>query len=338
MAHSRAQEQAELVDLRRQAGKLQEENAKLKEVEEQFWLLLQEREDLQQQLDAVRANAGSAAAQKQQQAKAASASPARGGGGGGVSTNEAARLIKEHESMQTALQECMDLLLAKEADAGHSVLGGTGNGIHHQHRGVSVADFLAWLELERGRAEAGLSTEGLLLMPDGSDRDRAAPSSFSPSRGKSGLTPIAGAAAGPPLAAQERATMLNQLSELRQEVGQLQEELDRTDMSRVQALEDSDRLHGQVKTLSETVIELRHALHAERQRCQANEQNALAALQLRGQIADREAEIAKLEGSLAQYRRLADVGSEQLAADAARIRAEFASRKQAAAGSGSDLE
>jgi predicted RNase H-like nuclease (RuvC/YqgF family) len=121
---------------------------------------------------------------------------------------------------------------------------------------------------------------------------------------------------------------LRELHISKQEVKQLQEELDRTDMSRLQALEDAERMQQQIEVLSSGVQDLRKAYNGVKQQAESSSRNSQLMQELKSLLAERDAAIHELKARLTQQQRLSSVGSTDLAADAARIRRQLAQRSE----------
>ena len=124
----------------------------------------------------------------------------------------------------------------------------------------------------------------------------------------------------------EHHVLVNELSRVKAELAQVQDELDRTDTSRLQALEDADRLHKQVGVLTQNISELRTAFAQVKSQAEQYAKTSASVTQLKGILAEREAENAQLKATVAQLQRMSTVGGAALAADAARIRSELAGR------------
>uniref|UniRef100_A0A7S1R116 Uncharacterized protein n=1 Tax=Neobodo designis TaxID=312471 RepID=A0A7S1R116_NEODS len=240
------------------------ENEKLREIEEQFWVLLQEHETLEKRLQT------NTSAQLEPRAEANSA---------------------EVERITEALREALELLLARER--GESIAFSRG----------PVAAFLSWCEIEEVKKEARGTTI----------------TSTSPS----------GAAARDLVPGMEHEVhaLRSKVRDLEKENTQLQEELDRVDLSRIQALEDADRMQRQVASLSESIVEIRAALNSERARAEKHASEAAKLPQVRARLAERDGEIAELAAELERVKRIGDVAGIDLAADAARIREDLEKRR-----------
>ena len=107
-------------------------------------------------------------------------------------------------------------------------------------------------------------------------------------------------------------------------------ELDRSDLSRLQALDDVDKMQKQIKLLSQSIVELRSAYASARAQADANARSAETTHEVTVRLAERDAEMAHLKGRLAEMQRMAASGGSLLAGDAARIRSELQARKSAA--------
>ena len=125
---------------------------------------------------------------------------------------------------------------------------------------------------------------------------------------------------------EEKEALLTEVHTLKREIRQLQEELDRTDMSRVQALEDSERLQHQLEVVLSNVAELKQAYHSVKAQAEASVKNAQVVQSQKVQLTNKDAQIHELKATIAQLKRLSDVGGAELAVDAARIRQELAKR------------
>ena len=260
---------------------LRAENEKLRDVEEQFWIVLNEREDLMRQLG--------------QSAEASRGAP--------DATDTAAidsmsdRMRAEYDAMANALRESMELLMAKELR--QSLEASAGRGV--------VATFLRWLEMDHDRA---VTIDSISKLKDGIG--------VNDSRGRSVTLP--GLDSG------ERDMLLKELNAARQEVKILQEELDRTDMSRLQALQDAERMQKQIEILSGGVAELRSAYNALKSQGESSSRNGQIIQAQRAQLAEKDAVIHDLKAKISRLERLHDSGSADLLADAARIRQELVRR------------
>lgn len=283
-------DRATLVD---RLQELEEENAKLRDVEDQFWILLKERDELQTLLR------DRTAPHDDTNRSAAGVKNARSGStsaeGAAASTNAAAL---HQDKFEAALHECLDLLIAKDRNE------------QFDSRGP-VAAFLAWCDIEQSRHDY-----------------RSAVNTTSDAKGTNGSkSQNKGAAANPALLSpEERETFLLRIRQLENEQRQLQDELDRADVSRLQALEDADRLHQHVAALSEKLIVVRDAATNEKLKADKYAASHSALLTARAQLADKDAEIARLKAEVEHLRRIDSVGGAELAADAARIREELAKR------------
>lgn len=323
---------AELADLK-------EENEMLREIEVQFWTLLNEREDLQRELDIIRSKTTTNDLETRFQQKVGKGSESGPGGKGGASASsnhnsgkdvgllneELSKIRTENDAMHSALEECLDLLAIK--DHGGDIL---------RERGP-VATFLTWLKLQHDRANAQQAVLDIFKADEDLSRGKDGKRGGSAPRGDSPLrrsaspqrTPkIIGGAASNTLWEVERNALITELNALRRENRELKDELDQTDLSRLQALDDASRLQTQVETMAKHVTELRAAYAQVRARADQNEGDQKTITSLKVQLADSFAEAAELKSQLAQAKQLQLVGAASLAADAARIRAELAQREK----------
>jgi hypothetical protein len=250
-------------------SELIEENQKLRAIEEQFWILLQEHETLSQR---------------------AQASPPQPLAADAVRCDVAPS--KENERLAEALREALELLLARER--GESIEFSRG----------PVASFLSWCEIEHVKAEV-----------EASATDR--PPQQNPRINDQGL-------------AQEVSALRGKVHDLERENRDLQDELDRVDLSRIQALEDADRMQRQVAALSESILDIRSALNAEQARAEKHAHEAAQVPQLRARIADQDGIIAELTAESDRLRNAEREAGSDLAADAARIREELQKRQSGA--------
>ena len=238
-------------------AELEAENSKLRVVEEQFWVMLNERHNCQSD-------------------KVITSGPIPNGPVG-------SNLRVENERLTTALAECMELLMSAQ---------GAGS---RMERGP-VAAFLSWCQIEEQRNN---EKPVPIVHADRGQQDFA------------------------------RTKQLNEeVSRLASECRQLQDELDRADLSRLQALEDADRLQNQVAVLAEQVLELKSAALAERSKAERHAAAASQAIALKTRLAQRDDEVSALEAEVQRLRRTSVTGGSDLAAEAARIRAELAKRSE----------
>lgn len=265
-----------------QLNELREENAKLRDIEAQFWLLLDERELLQKELDDIR--------QATKTTKPVT-TPSNGTAAANMMDKPPdLKLQAEYEAMVEALRECMDMLLTREGKQATAAQG-------------PVAAFLQYVS-----TAAGTNVPPPLTA--------VAPGALSDVQSK-----VVGLET-------ENETLKQQLRTCKEEVKQLQEEIDRTDMSRLQALEDAERLQKQLEVLSEQVRELRTAYATVKAQADSQSKGSTVVAGLKKQLEEKNAEILRLKAQSEQLQRLSDVGGMQLAADAARIRSELAARSQ----------
>jgi predicted RNase H-like nuclease (RuvC/YqgF family) len=308
-SRERHQHDEEVAALLAELEDLKKENDCLRQVQDQFWQLLYEKEDLQRELEVLRtsqrqlatsvhgADGGQYCSQLRQPAN-------KGGHNSGVEQ-------REYDAVSTALHECMELLMDKEQQ----------QTLHRTELGSRgpVRAFLSWLALSHDRAQALTSLQVA--------RDEAGiPGSLSPRNSKAigVFSPTYGVGS---ISKEEKESLLRELHLSKQEVRQLQEELDRTDMSRMQALEDAERMQQQIEVLSSGVQDLRKAYNGVKQQAESSMKNSQAVQDLKSQLANRDATIHELKAKLSQQQRLSSVGSTtDLAADAARIRRQLAQR------------
>jgi DNA repair exonuclease SbcCD ATPase subunit len=292
--------------LEERAAELEEENAKLRVVEEQFWVLLAEREELEKKVAALSAAASAAATVSTTAGDNNAKKTAMVAGQRQASES----LRKENEILSAALQECLELLQTDTREL-------------YSARGP-VASFLSWCEIERARAQNAQLAGDF----DGKDNGGGA-AGLSPARGaRKGASSFSpgGADSG----ANELLTQLQQQHrQLQAEHRQLQEEVDRVDLSRMQALDDVDRLQEHVASLSQHVITMKEALVKERERADQHASNAQQVPLLRARLAEKEGELARANAALETLKRSTDRTGSDLAADAARIRAELQTRRNA---------
>ena len=248
---------------------LLDENDKLRFIEREFWALLEEREDAQRELKKLRQEA-------QRPAGAADAGAREGvafggstvddilkrhsaGGNSGAPTtnsnsadlvkanNALAASQKENEALRIALHECMDVMMSEELQ---------GSATNTVRRDGPVSAFLAWLQMRHERGEAAAAMEaarhdlgagiaGLHGLGLGGGRDDEMGGA------KTGSSPAAATSIQP--GAGDRPALRAITAELQQahaQVRALQQELDRTDLSRRQALDDCEHMRRQVEALS----------------------------------------------------------------------------------------
>ncbi len=311
-------------ELREELEEIQEENSKLRDVEAQFWLLLNEKEDIKRELETLRDSTkqqqhlqkGGSGASSNSSAKSLASGTITGNlaqltaGGKGLSLSAQegliAQLREENDALSCAVKECMELLLSREARRSGIVV----------TRGP-VSAFLSWLELGQERAEA--------LQTLASAKDEAGLAGhLTPRASKSTRAFSPGYIGG--ISNEEKEALLTEVHTLKREMRQLQEELDRTDMSRMQALEDSERLQQQLEVVLSNVAELKTAYSSVKAQAEASVRNAQVVQAQKVQLANKDAQIHELKATVTQLRRLADVGGAELAVDAARIRQELARR------------
>lgn len=326
MSNSAADEFRE--ELLREVSELKDENDKLRQVQEQFWLLLFEREDLQRQLQELRSGANNVLGSNVtsgtvgNQITPNTTAAADVSVSAGFSPQELQQRRVEYDAMSTALQECLALVMTKEQQRtlNETELGARG----------PVHAFLSWLSFtaERSSAKQSLAlARGGAVFSDG-----AGDGSLSPSAPKfmSAFSPTMSATAsmlpGAAGSREEKEALLRELHRTKQELKQVQEELDRTDMSRLQALEDAERMQQQMEILSNGVRELRQAYEGVKLQAESSAKHAAMVQQLKSQLAARDATIHELRGKLSQVQRLGDIGSSELALDTARIRQQLAQR------------
>lgn len=276
-------------DVYQELAALRDENAKLRDIEGQFWMLLQEREDLQRQLNELHRTETQKAIKSREE-------PA--------DTRKSGIREVDYERMSAALQECMTLLLQREFPSG---------GQSSSHGGNVVLRFLDYCDKEAQSASVASMV-------------RAARDEVFHVEGLRAPAPASVARSSP-----DNQMLVNEVNRLRLELTQLQDELDRTDASRLQALEDVERLQKQVMILTGNMNDLRSSFASVKSQAEHHSKIAATVTHLKVQLSERESELAQLKGTLAQLQRLSSVGGAQLAADAARIRSELNARMKSEA-------
>jgi hypothetical protein len=239
-------------------AELERENAKLRIIEEQFWILLAESEH--------------------REARPAPNVPRQ------ESNSDLDSKLRENDALSAALKECMELLMSKEQLGSFA------------QRGL-VSSFLAWCEIEHLRHTS--ANRHNVKEPTAHEIVTSETTSKQ---------------------------LRDQLWESANEKRLLQDELDRVDLSRLQALDDVDRLQKHIATLSETILSMKQTVDAERSRAERHATAAAQLPQYRAMIAEKDEIIAQLTGELEQCRRNGS-STADLAADAARIRAELQLRR-----------
>lgn len=306
-SRERHQHEEEVTALLNELEDLKKENDCLRQVQDQFWQLLYEKEDLQRDLETLRAS-------QRQLATTSVAKDAHrlGAQGADRSTTKSGVDQREYDAVSTALHECMELLMDREQQ----------QTLHRTELGSRgpVRAFLSWLALSHDRSQALTSLQM-------AREEAGVPGSLSPRTSKAigVFSPTYGVGA---ISKEEKESLLRELHVSKQEVRQLQEELDRTDMSRMQALEDAERMQQQIEVLSSGVQDLRKAYNGVKQQAESSTKNAQAVQDLKSQLAARDATIHELKAKVSQQQRLSSVGGNttDLAADAARIRRQLAQR------------
>ncbi|CUG94207.1 unnamed protein product, partial [Bodo saltans] len=266
-SRERHQHEEEVAALLAELEDLKKENDCLRQVQDQFWQLLYEKEDLQRELEVLRTS---------QRQLAMSVHGATDGAQHRVqprNTGHSGVDQREYDAVSTALHECMELLMDREQQ----------QTLHRTELGSRgpVRAFLSWLALSHDRAQA-LSSLQIA-------RDEAGiPGSLSPRNSKAigVFSPTYGVGS---ISKEEKESLLRELHSSKQEVRQLQEELDRTDMSRMQALEDAERMQQQIEVLSSGVQDLRKAYNGVKQQAESSTKNAQAVQDLKSQLANRDA-------------------------------------------------
>jgi DNA repair exonuclease SbcCD ATPase subunit len=330
---------------------LREENAKLRVIHDQFWIVLDEREGFQKEVEQLRQSLPPQHGANSSSSRQYGSSSVGGGEGGsgvasssllpssssGPSAEQWQAMRTQYDSMSNALQECFDVLLSKELK---TTLQKTEIG----SRG-SVQAFLAWLNLTHDRAtalHALVSSRDSVMMGAGT--------SLSPSR-RPALNVYTPQLALGSISKEEKEHLLRELHDAKQEIKQLQEELDRTDVSRLQALDDAQRMHQQVQILSEGVRELRGAYQQVKGQAETSAKHAQLVAKLQEETKQKDTVIQELRHRLSQLQRFSAVGDlsppplpqqqqqqqavgtsnphhKALAADAARIRQQMNERKR----------
>lgn len=296
---------------------LRDENEKLRQIQEQFWQLLYEKEDLEKEVEVLRSsNSSVPRSLAQQQARTQVPSNAAHQQFTDQQSTDAQKLRVEYDTMSNALQECLDLLMTREHKKALDMSEMGGRGMVHA--------FLSWLCLSHERAS---TLHSLATARDDSGvagtlspRTSKAIGVFSPTYGLGSIS------------RDEKESLLRELHQTKLEVKQLQDELDHTDMSRLQALEDGERMQQQIEVLSKGVQELRTAYTSVKAQAEANAKNAQMVQTLKSQMAAKDALIHELKAKVSQLQRLNDIHGSELAADAARIKQDLAQRSSSQPG------
>eukprot|EP00744_Colponema_vietnamica_P015591 GILI01021858.1.p1 GENE.GILI01021858.1~~GILI01021858.1.p1 ORF type:complete len:286 (+),score=30.17 GILI01021858.1:73-858(+) len=238
----------------------------------------------------------------------------------------------ENESLKTALHECMDLMISEDLRSSHT------NTIR---RDGPVAVFLGWLRTrhDRGEVAAVLASTRLELQGYTTDQQQGLNTS---TRNTNVSQPQS---SGATLTAADRAMFKSLSAELQAaqaQVRALQQELDRTDLSRRQALEDCDHMRQQVEDLGSQLQQTTSAFrNAQRSLLQKQVQEQVASnnsqhgqgpgpsvsgFPTTSQLAHRNAEIHQARAQQAKAQREKEMETYALAEDTERIRRELARR------------
>ena len=290
--------------LRQTIALLKDENQKLRVIEEQFWVLLSEREELLQM--------------NERQMISSSAEPrsfvpfeARNGSKTPFSDDGRRDYTREDiMAMEQALGQCMDIILQYEIPPTTS---------DHDTTSI-IRDFIAFRRQQDERKNAS---------PDDQTASAALVLADTEQNLKEEL-----------INAHDTITALKAtVHEQEADMQRLQEELIRTDNSRLQGLEDSERYRDQVMSLSGAVSELRLSLQEERDAVVRLRQQLLSEVTFyQDEVRNREQECERIRHSMsiiaskyeASLRQISD-GEEvraqkQLLDDATRIRSEINTR------------
>ncbi len=357
---------------------LREENQQLRDIERQFWTLLDEREQLQEEVSRLSNGISSSSSKLNQQSFSNNSVKPSFAAAKYYNqlrvpkdSNEAE---KNYLQMAVALDEAMNMLIQLDRTAAARFTGSS-----QQSASVVLPGTLIHRFLEFTSAERNVKNTLTFSSPSGNNNNKNAialgSSSASPSvndfksktaelveqmqqnvqslasqnNNKQTTTSRSGSATPGKIvdisqiqqqyvdnnnntnASSYQSTLhtsnLSQALRLAQdEIHHLKMELDRSDLSRLQALDDVDKMQKQIQVLSSSIVELRSAYASARAQADANAKSAETVHEVTVRLAERDAEIAHLKGRIAEMQRLAASGGSALAADTTRIRQELASR------------
>lgn len=369
---------------------LKEENEQLRDIERQFWILLDEREQLQDEVkrlsNGIRSDDFSSGGNLLRSSSSAfnnnNNNQAIIGGNGGINKYYSgikvpgvnSELEKNYTQMAVALDESMNMLIQLDRTAASRVTGSASASVVLP--GTLIYRFLEFCSAERmGSSRVASSSIAPFITNNTNNNNRNASASQiqrdqqqqellnqmqqnlselrkSPPHSRTGSTPndrnnVASVMSNnnthnndpnnnlhsSSFASTIHNSNLSQALRLAQdEIQHLKMELDRSDLSRLQALADVDKLQNQVKVLSSSIVELRSAYSSARAQADANAKSAETVHEVTVRLAERDAEIAHLKGRIAEMQRLAASGGSALQADTSRIRQELASRVSASRG------
>eukprot|EP00758_Cryptobia_borreli_P001973 Tbor_TRINITY_DN2679_c0_g1::TRINITY_DN2679_c0_g1_i1::g.17895::m.17895 len=324
-----------------------DENDKLKLVEREFWAILKEKEDIQDEVVALKRQLVEVTNRNQltdppmhyqknsiisstgnrtlediindTDRRAKGKVSIRNGGTCSDYNNQndviIHRLKQNVDTLKTALHDCMDLLIQSDMK-GKDLPNGMGN----IQRDGPVAVFLRWLNTTHNRQRALDGIHEVMIEEGGNSAAwHQSPSislvrnvSMSPVRADVGITE------------QHRQT----LDQLRR----VQEELDRTDLSRQQALEDADKIRRQMELLAANLTAIKNDFRQYKSNVDANskvisEREATQAQHQKSRLAQKDAEIHELKARIVHLERTLGNGTIELAKDADRISRDLQARR-----------
>lgn len=369
---------------------LKEENGQLREIEKQFWLLLDEREAQQEEIRQLKNGIRSAhtmSAQASSTLTAAARPNQHGNSNNSNNSHHPSMRAPPHDSteaeknylqMTKALDEALVMLLQLDRTAA-SRLGGAATA-SAVTPGTLISRFLDFCTSERnggpmhhplllssqhhgggggGAAGDGTSRAAAGFSPDSSNatfssrtaamvhsmqdsinaaqhqqRNRNTPHVVAEATGNASpyhqheMGGGAGGGGGGSIMANtlHTSSLSQALRVAQDEIQHMKMELDRSDLSRLQALDDVDKMQGQIKLLSQSVVELRSAYASARAQADSNARAAETVHEVTVRLAERDAEIAHLRARIAEMQRMAASGGSALHHDTMRIRAELQSR------------
>ena len=283
-----------------------DENDRLRVIEGEFWNLLNERESL---LETI-ANLQKRCASLEHPSSLPIPHPRQYEGRDPVGHDpmKVRSMEIEIERLQLALHEAMDLLIADEVKQS---TGDLPSGVGNVKRDGPVASFVDWLTMveERRELDGQLRASKTEMGRWGASPERRQGRSLN--EALKNTVPV-----------EQHNLVLSGLHDNQVKIRKLQEELDRTDSSRRQALEDVDVLRSQLEQLNADFKEVSHALSAHRSQQGGTKEIAF----LKDSLYQRDEEIKHLKMQMRRLVEEADRRSSDLAFDAERIRREVSRR------------
>ena len=290
-----------------------DENDRLRAVEREFWNLLNEREDFKAEVATLTAKCQRI--EKPTEVPNHQGSTTQQGSAPDADVRKMRSMEVEIERLQLALHEAMELLLSEEVKRGSGDLPG---GVGNVRRDGPVSTFVNWLTMIEERRE--LDGE-LRASKSEMDKWTAGTQPVSPEKRRNRSLNEALKNTVP---TEQYNEALNEVSQSRLRMRRLQEELDRTDLSRQQALEDVEVLRSQLEHLNGSFKEVSQALVAYRVQNEGGGSGGGGSSRevglLKDAIHQRDEEIKHLKLQMRRLVEDADRRSFDLASDTDRIR------------------